>query len=201
MAVRPVDTTTTMRMIRASRVGAILCATAAGFALTLVPVVAAGGIATPGCRRGATFDGLPHGWAQQSNGCAQHVGGSFSVWSGATSWRYRLDPHGPVAQMRRDRVLISVILSRPKGFPASSPPAVRPLGKRPLRLDAADQVATEEGAPRIPQYRFFRRVGCEYDLDLRVDFGRPHPTHAMKRQAQHALDVLVLPRWPSRCRA
>ena len=30
----------------------------------------------------------------------------------------------------------------------------------------------------------------QYDLDLRVDFGRPHPTRAMKRQAQRALDAL-----------
>jgi len=191
---------TTMHVFHASRVGAVLCTMAAGVVLTLTPVVASGGIAKAGftCRRGASFERLPRGWAHQTAGCAQHTGGSFSVWSIATSWRYRADPHGPVAQMRRDRVLISVILNRPNGFPASSAHA-RLRGKHRLQLNAADQVASEKDAPTIPQYRFFRRVGCQYDLDLRVDFGRPHPTRAMKRQAQRALDALVLPRWPPRC--
>ena len=183
--------------------GAVFYAVAAAVAastMVMFPGAASAAIAKARftCRRAASFDRLPRGWAQQSNGCAQHVGGSFSVSSGATSWRYRPDPHGPFAQMRRDRVLISVILTRPKGFPANSA-HVRPLGRHPLRLGAADQIATEESAPRIPQYRFFRRVGCEYDLDLRVDFGRPRPMQTMLRQAQRALTALVLPRWTPGC--
>jgi hypothetical protein len=184
-----------------AKASATFWAVAFALALILIPVEASAGVATPSstCHRSASFNRLPHGWEQQSLGCAQHEGGSLSAWSGATSWRYRPDPHGPIDQMRRNRVLISVILLRPKGFPASSPRAFRPLRKHSLRLGAADQIATEEGAPTIPQYRFFRRVGCQYDLDLRVDFGRPHPTRTMKRQAQRALNALVLPRWIARC--
>src|SRR5207248_2686968 len=80
----------------------------------------------------------------------------------------------PVAQLRPDRALISVIVNRLAGFSQSG--TVKPLGHLPLRLAAADEIATEEGGPEIPQYRFFRTVRCQYDLDVRIDFGRAHPT-------------------------
>lgn len=152
------------------------------------------------CRRAASFGHLPNGWAQQSSVCAQRVsGGSLNTWTGATSWRYRPDPNGPVHQMRADRVFISVILVRPRGFPRASPALFRPLRDHLFRLSHADQIATEEGEPTIPQYRFFRKVGCQYDVDLRIDFGRPHPSQALMWAAQLALDGLVLPPWTSHC--
>jgi hypothetical protein len=148
------------------------------------------------CQRAASFK-LPSGWRQQSSGCALRQGGSFSAWTSTTSWRYRGDVHGPVAQLRPGRILISVIVSRPTNFQRSN--TFKPLGPLPLRLSAADEIATEEGEPQIPQYRFFRTVRCQYNLDVRVDFGQAHPTSAMTRDAQRALNGLTPPHWPRRC--
>ena len=149
------------------------------------------------CLKAASFARLPVGWRQQSGGCASTFShGSLSVWTQATSWRYISDPHGPLRQMRSDRVLIEVILSRPAGFRKSA--RFAPL-TRPLNLARPDQVATEEGAPTIAQYRFFRRVTCQYALDLRVDFGTLHPTPGMLGSAQRALNGLTLHRWISHC--
>jgi hypothetical protein len=160
----------------------------------------------PACRPAGRFAHLPRGWAQQASGCASRLGGSLSAWSEATSWRYRPNPLGPVHQMRPDRVLISVILLRPSGFPASSASSFRPLRNHPLRVGAADQVATEKDASTIRQYRFFRRVGCQYDLDLRIDFrtATPQPQDAAPRTARPrrtrapSLDSSLLARasWP-----
>ena len=71
------------------------------------------------------------------------------------------------------------------------------LRKLPLRLENA-AVASLEGAPQVPEYRFFFRYGDEYNVDLRVDFGG-RPTPAMRAAAQRALNALRLPRWPHRC--
>lgn len=178
----------------ASVVGLLLAATPSSAAARAADAGPAGAQADVACLKAAWFARLPAGWHQQSAGCAGTLaGGSLSAWTQATSWRFTADPHGPLHQLRPGRVLIEVILIRPRGFPYTA--RHEPLVRAPLNLAQPDEVAMEEGAPTIPQYRFFRRFGCQYEIDLRVDFGTLHPTRTMLRAAQRALNGLLLHRW------
>jgi hypothetical protein len=143
----------------------------------------------------ATLARLPTGWRQRNSGVAIRHRDGLNTWTEATSWPYRPDRFGPVRRIPRDGILIEVLLIRRGGFPRSL--MYPPLTRLPFRLEDA-QVATEEGAPHVAQYRLLYRYGYRYDVDLRVDFGQPHPTHAMLAEAQRALNALVLPRWTSR---
>jgi hypothetical protein len=142
--------------------------------------------------RPAKFSRLPSGWRHRDSGVAIRHPGGLNTWTEATSWPYRPDSFGPVRRIPRDGILIEVLLIRRSGFPRSLMyPALTQL---PFRLEDAE-VSTEEGAPHIAQYRLLYRYGRQYDVDLRVDFGRPRPTQAMRAEAQRALNALVLPKW------
>ena len=53
-----------------------------------------------------------------------------------------------------------------------------------------------EGQVRdLPEYRLWTRVEGQYDVDLRVYFGRPDPGGEMLAEAQAELDRLELPDW------
>jgi hypothetical protein len=56
--------------------------------------------------------------------------------------------------------------------------------------------ATQEGASNIPEYRVFGRFDDRYNIDLRVDINRVHPTRAMLQLAQRVVSGLRFPRWP-----
>jgi hypothetical protein len=47
----------------------------------------------------------------------------------------------------------------------------------------------------LSEHRLWTRVERQYDVDLRVYFGRPDPTGEMLARAQAELDRLVLPDW------
>jgi hypothetical protein len=140
----------------------------------------------------ARFASLPPGWRQRSSGVAIRHPGGLNTWTEATSWPYRPDGFGPVRRIPRDGILIEVLLIRRAGFPGTL--MYPPLRRLPFDLSDAD-VATEEGAPHVAQYRLLYRYGRRYDVDLRIDFGRPDPTGRMLAEAQRALDALVLPSW------
>ena len=141
--------------------------------------------------RPATFARLPEGWRQYGAQSSRWEGGR-NAWLGATSWGYRLDRGGPLRRIPRDGVLIEVNLIRRDGFPHDSRyPYLRRL---PLRLDVA-RVTGEAGAPQVEQRRLLYRYGRQYELDVRVDFGRRNPTKEMLRSAQNALNGLRLPKW------
>ena len=74
----------------------------------------------------------------------------------------------------------------------------RPL-RVPLRLPDAT-VLEQEGAPRLPEYRFQGRYGHQYEAMIGVDFGRAHPSGMERRLAQRALNALVWPRWTTHYR-
>ncbi|MEJ7569330.1 MAG: hypothetical protein WKF41_13815 [Gaiellaceae bacterium] len=137
------------------------------------------------------FERLPEGWREFGSFSSRWNGGRNALVS-ATSWGYREDPLGPVRHIPADGVLVSVSLLRRDGFPhVAGYPYLRSL---PLQLDDA-VVASEEGAPQVEQHRLLYRYGRQYDLDVRVNFGRKNPSEEMLRSAQAALDALRLPKW------
>lgn len=141
--------------------------------------------------RPARFERLPEGWREFGSFSSRWEGGRNALVS-ATSWGYREDPLGPVRHLPADGVLVSVSLLRRDGFPhVAGYPYLRSL---PLQLDDA-VVASEEGAPQVEQHRLLYRYGRQYDLDVRVDFGRKNPSEEMLRSGQAALDALQLPKW------
>jgi hypothetical protein len=73
------------------------------------------------------------------------------------------------------------------GFPA------RP---HPYDLGDFEVLPAWEGQVRdVLEYRLWTRVEGQYDVDLRIFFGRPEPSAAMVASAQAALERLVLPDW------
>jgi hypothetical protein len=47
----------------------------------------------------------------------------------------------------------------------------------------------------LPEHRLWTRVEGQYDVDLRVYFGRPDPDAGVLASAQAELDRLELPDW------
>ena len=47
----------------------------------------------------------------------------------------------------------------------------------------------------LPQHRLLTRVPEQYEVELRVYFGRQDPTAEMLERAQAQLDRLELPQW------
>jgi hypothetical protein len=71
-----------------------------------------------------------------------------------------------------------------------------PVVPRPYRLSDFEIHPGWEGQVRdLPQYRLWTRVEGQYEVDLRVYFGRADPTGDMRERAQAALDRLELPDW------
>jgi hypothetical protein len=89
-------------------------------------------------------------------------------------------------------VAINVTLIRRADF-CTTPTPPLPL---PLVLAHA-QHATLEGSP-FAEDRFAGRL-AGYDVDLRVDYGTPHPSRSIRQRVQRALAALRFPRWAVRC--
>ena len=87
--------------------------------------------------------------------------------------------------------------SRSPGSPTPQVPATGfPVRPRPYRLEDFDVLPAWEGQVRhLPEYRLWTRVEGQYDVDLRVYFGRPDPGGEMLAEAQEELDRLELPDW------
>jgi hypothetical protein len=138
------------------------------------------------------------GWHTGSSGPRPEgaEGDWTTTWAATTPYRdaWNAFPQGTLASLSRDGILVWVSLSRfadPAGARAGFP--VRP---RPYRLDDFDVLTRWEGQVRdLPEYRLWTRVEGQYDVDLRVYFGRPDPTEDMLAGAQDELDRLTLPDW------
>jgi hypothetical protein len=119
-----------------------------------------------------------------------------TTWTATIPYRdlWNAFPQRTLEALPREGVLIWVSLFRfadPSGARAGFPARPRPYG-----LDDFEVLPGWEGQVRdLPEYRLWTRVEEQYDVDLRVFFGRPHPTGAMLARAQAALDRLHLPDW------
>jgi hypothetical protein len=121
----------------------------------------------------------------------------------ALSWAYKPNPHGWANRMPPNAIGVNVILIRR----TTTNPADNLCGKTPhlavyprirhfpLMLPKTT-TATQEGEPNIPEYRVFGRFDNLYNIDLRVDINRLHPTAAMLKLAQRVVSGLRFPRWP-----
>jgi hypothetical protein len=136
---------------------------------------------------GAWFSVLPPGWHQSGAPRAPVIGGVVpsNTFSWAATPRSVFDLANPLP---RDGIYIWVTLNRPRGGPSG--PALRP----PLQLGNATLLA-QEGAPRLPEYRFEGRYRRQYEVTVGVDFGRPAPSLGLRSSADRVLRRLVFPRW------
>jgi hypothetical protein len=138
------------------------------------------------------------GWHTGSSGPRPEgaEGDWTTTWAATIPYRdsWNAFPQRTLESLPRDGVLVWVSLSRfaePTGRRAGFP--VRP---RRYRLDDFDVLPGWEGQVRdLPEYRLWTRVDGQYDVDLRVYFGRPRPTRETLARAQEELDRLDLPEW------
>ena len=157
---------------------------------TLLASAALGGWVCP-----ARFEPLPKGWVQGN------LGPGWFGDVGTSSWAHSPVRFANLNDIPRNGIYVSVLLSQQPSSPAFRGGRFR----LPVSIFHPHQIATQEGST-LPEYRFAgtRRF---YDVDLRVDFGRKHPTRAMLHRAQSLLRALRLPDWRaprplrfSRCR-
>lgn len=127
----------------------------------------------------AHFAPLPSGWVQGNLGAGAI---SSDAWAHTPGFSNLTDipPNGIYVQA----------LLNPRQASSPSPTARMPL-RLPLTFGHPDQIATQEGSP-LPEYRFAGRYHG-YFVDVRVDFGRLHPTAVMRRRANVLLARLRLP--------
>jgi hypothetical protein len=128
---------------------------------------------------------------------ASATGEFTTAWAATVPYRDEwnaLPPHATLERLPRNGIVIWVGLSRSNRFPphtGGSPPL-----KPPFRLDVFERHSSWEGQVRdLPEYMLWGTVAGQYQVDLRVYFGRPDPTDAMLDEAQLTLEGLVLPDW------
>lgn len=108
----------------------------------------------------------------------------------ADEWN-ALTPFQTLERLPEDGVVLWLGLSRTNRFP---PP--KPARTPPFRLDDFERNDLWEGQVRdLPEYRLWGTAHGDTLLDLRVYFGRPDPSPAMRAAAQAMLDRLELPEW------
>jgi hypothetical protein len=114
----------------------------------------------------------------------------------ADEWN-ALPPSETLRHLPRDGIVIWLGISRSNRFPPDreSDESFRER-QPPFSLGDFERRAGWEGQVRdLPEYVLWGRVGRQYQVDLRVYFGRPDPTKAMLAEAQTMLDGLELPDW------
>ena len=114
----------------------------------------------------------------------------------ADEWN-ALPPFETLRRLLREGIVIWVALSRSNRFPPRPEgDATFPAREPPFSLGNFEPRGSWEGQVRdLPEYLLLATVRGEYNLDLRVYFGRPDPTDAMLSEAQAMLDRLELAAW------
>lgn len=156
----------------------------------------------------ATFASLPPGWRQFDDGGARLTSRGGTSETFATSWRFeRLSLHGPAGDLPPGGVVVTALLIRRAagGRPSAGLcrgdgpyPAYQRIRRRPLRLGNAS-IGELEGSERVAEYRLFRTVRDEYNVEIRVAINQASPGRAFLRTAQTVLGRLKLPHWPTHC--
>ena len=114
----------------------------------------------------------------------------------ADEWN-ALPPFKTLERLPREGIVIWLGLSRSNRFPPRpESDTTFPARTPPFSLDDFDARPGWEGQVRdVPEYLLLGTVRGQYDVDLRVYFGRPDPTEGMLEEAQSMLDGLRLPDW------
>lgn len=128
----------------------------------------------------ARFAPLPAAWAQGNLG-AHTTATTTDAWAHTRGFANLND-------IPRGGIYVGVLLGT--RYPSSPAPTARRPLRLPLDLRHPDQIATAEGP--LPEYRFAGRYHGFF-VDVRVDFGRRHPTASMRRRTQTLLGRLRLP--------
>jgi len=151
----------------------------------------------------ATFTYVPVGWKTFDRDFALLNRRGADLESYALSWAYKPNPLGWANRMPPNAIAVHVLLIRRSptnpaaNLCANTPhlPNSPPIRQFPLVLPKTT-AATQEGEPNIPEYRVFGRFDNFYNIDLRVDINRLHPTPAMLQLAQRVVSGMRFPRWP-----
>ncbi|HEX2111030.1 MAG TPA: hypothetical protein VHF67_05710 [Gaiellaceae bacterium] len=114
----------------------------------------------------------------------------------ADEWN-ALPPFETLERLPRDGVVIWLGLSRSNRFPPRPEgDEMFPAREPPFSLDEFERRGGWEGQVRdLPEYLLWGTTEGQYNVDLRVYFGRPDPTAAMLAEAQAMLHGLALPDW------
>ena len=145
------------------------------------------------------------GWHVVSTGPTPRYAHGEYVQTAAATIPYRngpndLPPARTLEALPRDGVLLWVSLTRDARFPPSRwderRGAFKTLKAPPYRLSDLERVDGWEGQVRdIPDYRLWATNADQYQVDLRVFFGRTDPTEAMLAEADAVLRSLRFPDW------
>src|SRR3954447_15939458 len=151
----------------------------------------------------AKFTYVPRGWRAFDRDFSLLTHRGADVESYALSWAYNPNWLGWGNGMPSNAIGVTVILIRrsttnPAANLCGATPRLAgypPIRDLPLMLPKRT-TATQEGEPNIPEYRVFGRFNDYYNVDLRVDINRAHPTPAMLQLAQRVVSGLRFPHWP-----
>ena len=171
-------------------------------AIALVLVFAGGSLAQrkPIVVHPARFTAVPRGWRVSENDFGFLTRRGAGVGSLALS--YRPSQRGWAIDMPRDGIAVSVLLIRRSSDPRANLcgrvphwPGSPEIRRLPLRLPRTTSNRLE-GDSRVLEFRVAGRMDESYNVDLRVDVNRAHPTAVMLARAQAVVSGLRFPRWP-----
>jgi hypothetical protein len=112
----------------------------------------------------------------------------------ADEWN-ALPPFETLRRLPREGIVIWLGLSRSNRFPPDRDDGF-PARQAPFSLAEFERRDAWEGQVRdLPAYVLWATFEGQYQVDLRVYFGRPDPTEAMLAEAQAMLNGLELPDW------
>jgi hypothetical protein len=152
----------------------------------------------PGAVEPATFVPAP-GWHTGHSGRFERRpwGEQTQSWAATVPYAdgpFDLPPRETIERLTEDGVLVWVGLSR--AWDPAAPGERYPVRERPYRLADFEVHPTWEGQVRdVPKYELRTRVEDQYEVDVRVYFGRATPTAAMRAGAEDELERLRLPDW------
>lgn len=142
------------------------------------------------------------GWFVGTSGADEaRAEGEFTTsWASTTPYADEwnaLPPRETLDRLSRDGIVIWLGLSRSNRFPPDRDGDNTFRARQPpFSLGDFERRAGWEGQVRdLPEYVLWGTVRRQYQVDVRVYFGRPEPTEAMLGEAQAMLDELELPDW------
>lgn len=159
----------------------------------LASISVEGGDFYPGTVAPAEFEPAP-GWYVGTNGPTERRADFEEADTWAATIPLDADPYQTLRSLPADGIVISLRLSRywPQ-TPENRRWAVR---RTPFRLGDFEVRHTWKGMiGEIPEHLLLAQIEGEYEVDLRVYFGRADPTPEMLARAQEELNRLRLPDW------